>query len=122
MINPEARRSNQRPIVFGGNVNDTLRTWLRQIGVEDFVHADFKVDSIEPLAIEKSAEYVRRTYVGMGPFLTVGKFADKLLTRAFMLHGSLPATTTTDKKVIAESLENCRNYLLRSIFYAPTNI
>lgn len=113
---------NLKPLVLGGNCNSTLVAWLTELGVDDFLHAALNIRSIAPDDIKLSAEYIRSTYGHASYFITVGQFADKALKEARIDHGALPSTTTKDKKVIQHSLMTCRNYLLRSCYYAPTTI
>jgi hypothetical protein len=108
-----------KPVVFGGNVNGTLKTWLQQLGVVDFLHAAVLVKSIDPADIQLSAEHVRKTYGHADFIFTVGTFAHKTLTLAGMDHGALPPTNTKNLKQIDAALNQCRNYLIRSMYYAP---
>lgn len=108
-----------KPIVFGGNINSTLITWLQQLGVQDFLHAGVMVRSIDPKDIQLSADHIRNNYGHAKFIFTVGTFAHKTLTAAGLDHGALPPTSTKDKKQIEAALTHCRNYLLRSMYYAP---
>jgi hypothetical protein len=108
-----------KPVIFGGNVNSTLRSWLQQLGVSDFFHAGVVVRSIDPADIQLSANYIRETYGRATVLLTIGTFAHKTLITAGLDHGALPPTSTKDKKEIEVALHHCRNYLIRSMYYAP---
>lgn len=110
---------NNTPIVFGGNVNSTLRTWMENLGIRDFVHAKMNTRSITPEDIQLSADYIRHEYKEYQYVFTIGNFADKTLKLAGIDHGSLPATSTKDKKVINNGFYNCRNYLMRRMHHAP---
>lgn len=108
-----------KPIVFGGNVNSTLKTWLQQLGVSDFLHAAVVVKSIDPADIQLSADYILKHYGHAEFIFTVGIFAHKILTIAGLHHGALPPTATEDLKEIDAALTHCRNYLLRRMYHAP---
>lgn len=108
-----------KPIVFGGNINSKLITWLQQLGVTDFLHAGVVVRSIDPADIQLSADHIRKNYGHAEFIFTVGAFAHKTLTAAGLDHGALPPTSTKDKKEIEAALTHCRNYLLRSMYHAP---
>lgn len=107
-----------KPIVFGGNINSTLVTWLQQLGVMDFLHAGVVVRSIDPVDIQLSADHIRKNYGHVSVLFSVGTFAHRTLTAAGLEHGTLPATSTKNLKEIEAALNQCRNYLLRSA-YAP---
>lgn len=107
-------------IVFGGSRNKTLDSWMHSIAVDKYDHAVVTVESIDPSEMRKSAEWIRKNWqVGLH-ICTVGKFADRILIMADLDHGALPSTTTRNKRLIEESLVNCKNYLLRRMYYAPT--
>lgn len=108
-----------KPIVFGGNINSRLITWLQKLGVTDFFHAGVVVKSIDPKDIQLSADHIRTNYGHADVVFTVGAFAHKTLVAAGMDHGALPATSTKDKKEIEFALNQCCNYLLRSMYHAP---
>jgi hypothetical protein len=120
MSNLQVRVNNQ-PLVFGGNVNSTLKTWMEQLGIRDFAHAKMLTRSIVPAEIKLSADFIRREYGHYTYIFTVGIFADKVLTAAGIDHGAFPATSTTDKKSIVNSMANCRTYLMRRMYHAPTS-
>jgi hypothetical protein len=120
MSNQWVRASKNVPHVFGGNVNSTLKTWLDELGIKDFVHAELEVHSIDPHAMELSALHFTKTYIEYDCIFTVGKIADRILTLAGLDHGALP-TTNASKQEINESLAKCRNYLVRRMFHAPTS-
>lgn len=123
MISPLVKQLPQsKPIVFGGNVNSTLKTWLLQLGVTDFLHAGIVIRSIDPADIQLSADRVRQEYGNAAFMFTVGMFAHKTLVAAGLDHGALPPTHTNDLKEIETALNHCRNYLTRSMFYAPSKI
>ena len=121
MSNQWVKASKNVPHVFGGNCNSTLRHWLDKLGIKDFVHASLNVHSIDPEAIELSALYFTRTYVGYDCLISVGKVADRVLTLAGLDHAPLPPTTTKDKAEIEAAMVKCRNYLIRRLYYAPTS-
>lgn len=108
-----------KPIIFGGNVNSTLKTWLQQLGVTDFLHAGVIVRSIDPADIQMSADHIRKNYGHAPVIFSVGTFAHKTLTAAGLDHGALPPTATKNLKEIEAALNHCRNYLLRSMYHAP---
>lgn len=107
-------------LVIGGNVNGRLRAWLRELGIADFAHAATNVKSISPKDIQLSADYIRKEYGTVEYLFSVGLFADRTLRTAQLDHGALPATNTKDQKIIDMALNNCKNYLLRRMYYAPT--
>lgn len=107
-------------LVIGGNVNGTMRAWLQQVGVSDFMHAATNVRSIDPQNLKISADYIRREYGTADFLITVGLFADKVVKLAKLDHGTLPATNIKDRKIIAASLAGCQDYLMRRRFYAPS--
>lgn len=121
MLNLLEKQQLSKPIVFGGNVNSTLKTWLQNLGVTDFLHAGVVVRSIDPADIQKSADHIKKNYGHAEFIFTVGTFAHKTLVVAGIDHGALPPTTTKDLKEIEVALNQCRNYLLRSMYYAPKN-
>lgn len=107
-------------LVIGGNVNGRLCAWLRELGISDFAHAATNVKSISPNDIQLSADYIRREYGTVEYLFSVGLFADRTLKTAQLDHGALPATNTKDLKTIETALTNCKNYLLRRMYHAPT--
>jgi hypothetical protein len=112
--------SSPQVLVIGGNVNGRLCAWLRELGISDFAHAAINVTSISPKDIQASADYIRREYGAVDYLFSVGLFADKTLRAAQLDHGALPATKTKDQKTLETALNNCRNYLLRRMYHAPT--
>ena len=119
MQSPQVKVNNL-PIVFGGNVDSTLRTWMSEIGVNDFAHAKFAVISIDPLDIKLSADYIKNNYAQYEYVFTVGIFADRTLKLAGIDHGAWPSTRTKNKKEIEQAFQNCRNYLMRRMYHAPS--
>jgi hypothetical protein len=118
MSNQWVKASKNVPHIFGGNVNSTLRHWLDQLGIKDFVHARLNVHSIDPEQIELSALYFTRTYIGYDCLITVGKISDKVLTLAGLDHGALPPTNAS-KVEVEVAILRCKNYLARRMFHAP---
>jgi len=112
--------STPKPLVFGGNVNSTLKKWLLQLGITDFVHASIVAKSIGKDEIQRSADHIRQTYGHVQIIFSVGLFADKILYNAGLVHGRLPATSNKNQKEISAYLIGCRHYLLRR-YNAPTN-
>lgn len=119
MQSPQVKQSNIIPLVFGGNMNSTLKSWLEQLGFNDFVHAQMNITSINPLEIQKSANYIRQNYSDKLIF-TVGNFADKVLTAATLPHGALPSTSS-HKLEVQKALLECKQFLDRR-FNVQTNI
>jgi|SRR5271166_3031618 len=119
MLSLVVKQPLNNPVVFGGNINGTLKAWLRELGIIDFFHAGVLVRSIAPIDIQLSAEHIRKNYGHARIILTVGTFAHKTLTTAGLEHGALPPTSTKDKKEVEAALNHCRNYLIRSNYYAP---
>lgn len=119
MLNLLEKPLLNKPIVFGGNINSTLVKWLQQLGIADFLHAGVVVRSIDPKDIQLSADHIKKQYGHAAFIFTVGTFAHKTLTAAGLDHGALPSTSTMNKKEIEAALTHCRNYLLRSMYYAP---
>lgn len=119
MLNLPAKQNNI-PYVLGGNLNNVLKTWLKEIGVMEFAHGMLAVTSINPEDIKISAGYIQKEYGAMYYLFTVGAFADKVVTAANLPHGALPPTSCTDKKKVAIALNECRTYLLRRA-YAQTS-
>lgn len=113
-------RVNNTPLVLGGNVNSRLRLWLKNLGVQDFHHLAMNVKSITPSDIQMSADYIRREYSHYQYIFTVGVFADKVLKLAGIDHGTFPPTSVRDPAIINHAMQVCRNYLMRSMYHAPT--
>ncbi len=102
--------------IVGGNVNSKLNSWLRDLGIHDFIHVKLETVSIDPLELRKSATGIREYVRDASALIAVGPVADALLVYAFLDHGTLPNTgKKTNKKEIQTSLENCRKYLMRRI-------
>jgi hypothetical protein len=120
MRNLRASPPPNNVLVIGGNVNGRLCAWLRELGIQDFAHAATNVTSINPKDIQQSADYIKREYGTVSYIFSVGLFADKTLTIAGLDHGALPATNTKDPKAIELAMYHCRNYLMRRMYYAPT--
>jgi hypothetical protein len=118
MLNLVEKQLLNSPVVFGGNINGTLVKWLKQLQVDDFLHASIAIKSIDPIEIKKSAEHIKTSYGHMKLLFSVGTFAHKTLIAAGLEHGALPPTSTKDKKIIEAALNDCRYYLIRSNYYA----
>lgn len=114
----EKSQPSNKALVFGGNINTTLIKWLKQLGVNDFVHAAIVARSIDKAEMQKTAEYIRNTYGHMDIIFSVGLFADKILFNAGLEHGILPATNNKNLKEIDTQLIACRNYLIRRMYNA----
>lgn len=119
MLSLLGRPQLNKPIVFGGNLNSVLVTWMKQLGVDDFLHGCFNIRSINPTDIQLSAEHLRKMYGDAEYLFSVGKIAHKTLVAAGLDHGALPSTSTKDKKEIEAAMVHCRNYLIRRFYYAP---
>lgn len=116
----ELLRQNIPPVyIVGGNMTSRLNEWLGQIGVIDFLHFSLDVRSIDPNELRMSAVHLRNELLQAKWIISVGTFADKVLTMAHLDHGTLPSTTTRDKKVILAQIKKCQEYLnQRSLYYA----
>ena len=101
--------------VCGGNVNSTLKKWLRELHIVDFVHVKLEYGSIDRAELIKSAENIRSYIKDASALLSVGPTAKSVLKYANADFGALPATAETDKKIIQLHLEECRRYLFRRI-------
>jgi len=106
------------PIVFGGNNSSVLKSWLREIGIQDYIHAELEHESIAPYEMQLSAAHILHEYAGFRWVFSVGKFADRVLNMAGISHGALPSHPTPLE--LNRAIMNCRNYLIRS-GYAPTS-
>lgn len=116
MLNQWVKQNNHIPIVFGGNNSSSLRSWMREIGVMEFVHAKLQHESIAPYEMQLSAACILHEYAGHPWIFSVGKFADRVLNMAAIDHGALPSKPTPLE--LNKAIMNCRNYLIRS-GYAP---
>lgn len=113
--------------VVGGNVNSRLNSWLRDLGIHDFIHVKLETNSIDPLELRKSAIGIREYVRDASALIAIGPVADALLVYAFLDHCTLPNTGKgTTKKELQKNLEDCRKYLMRrihdtSIYSGPTS-
>lgn len=101
-------------------MNSTLKSWLKELGFDDFVHAQVTVTSICPIDINKSAEHIISNYGKALVMFSVGRFADRVLTAASLPHGAFPPTTA-NKLEVQKAMFNCKTYLAGVYNHVQTN-
>jgi hypothetical protein len=104
-------------IIVGGTLNSTLKKWLNQLGIHEFNHFTLPIEDISPEALTSTSWGLYNSIPITAMIISVGPLAAKLLDKVYLLHGALPSTSTKDKKKIATSLAQCKNYLTLRRFY-----
>lgn len=121
MLSPQVSPQYNLPIVFGGNDCRALKSWLRELGIGTYIHAELTHDNIGLLDMQLSAAYLAKEYGFYKYIFSVGLYADKILHMAGIDHGSLPLTAKHEALELSDKMLQCRNYLIRS-GYASASI